>query len=44
METVFVWDEESVGQNIEQGITYGEFSPEVRQILKDAAVNEVLPK
>ncbi len=44
LQSVFVWDEESVGQNIEQGITYSEFSPEMHQILKDAAVNEVLPK
>ena len=33
-----------MGQNIEQGITYSEFSPEMHQILKDAAVSEVLPK
>ena len=41
---MFVWDEESVDQNIEKGITYSEVSPEMHQILKDAAVNEVLPK
>ena len=41
---MFVWDEESVGQNIDEGIIYSEFSPQMHQILKDAAVNEVLPK
>ena len=33
-----------MGQNIEQGIIYSEFSPEMHQILKYAGVNEVLPK
>lgn len=41
---VYVWDEESVGQNIEEGMEYSEFSPELHAILKDAAINEVLPK
>ncbi len=41
---VYVWDEESVGQNIAEGMVYSEFSPEMHTILKDAAVNEVLPK
>ncbi len=41
---VYVWDEESVGQNIDEGMTYSEFSPAMNRILKDAAINEVLPK
>ena len=41
---VYVWDEESVGQNIAEGMTYSEFSPAMNRILKDAAINEVLPK
>ena len=44
LEAVYVWDEEAVGQNIEEGIIYTEFSPEMHRILKDAAINEVLPK
>ena len=41
---VYVWDEESAEQNIEEGMEYSEFSPELHVILKDAANNEVLPK
>ena len=44
LEAVYVWDEEAVGQNIAEGMEYSEFSPELHVILKDVAINEVLPK
>lgn len=44
LEAVYVWDDEAVGQNIAEGMEYSEFSPELHTILKEAAINEVLPK
>ena len=41
---MYVRDVELVGQNIEHGIICSEFSPEMRQILKEATINEVSPR
>ena len=39
LEAVFVWDAESVDQNIAEGMHCSEFSPEMHVILKEAAIN-----
>ena len=44
LEAVYEWDNEAVGQNIAEGMVYNEFSSEMQSVLKDAAINDVLPK
>ena len=44
LEAVFARDAEYVKDNIRQGTTHSQFSPEMARIFKAAAINEVLPK